>query len=326
MLSHSTTTKRYTDNAYERRKVLFIGGYGRSGSTLLDRILGCIPGFESVGELRYLWDWGLRRNLLCACGMPTLDCPFWSFVLQSVFGQLDKVDVDRLLEMKASVERSPSLISLFVPNRLLGGDGPTMAEYSRVIADLYDSIARQSGCRFIVDSSKHPSRAALLSRLPNIDLYVIHLVRDSRAVAYSWQRKRIRPEVLGNSELMDVHGTTRCVAHWLGHNRLIASLYGHTNRYRLLRYEDLVASPKDTLRQLLDWLGEPNSDLSFLDGENVVIKQSHTVAGNPMRFRTGPIQVKDDNEWQHEFGFWRKLVVSLCTGPMLLRHRYRLWA
>ena len=39
-------------NDVPRTKVLFIGGYGRSGSTLLDRLLGQIDGFVSVGEVR----------------------------------------------------------------------------------------------------------------------------------------------------------------------------------------------------------------------------------------------------------------------------------
>ncbi|WP_420910932.1 sulfotransferase [Thermus thermophilus] len=38
----------------EKVKVVFIGGYGRSGSTLLDRMLGQVEGFVSVGELRHI--------------------------------------------------------------------------------------------------------------------------------------------------------------------------------------------------------------------------------------------------------------------------------
>src|SRR6266542_1121845 len=39
--------------------VLFIGGYSRSGSTLLDLLLGQLPGFFSSGELAYIWSHGL---------------------------------------------------------------------------------------------------------------------------------------------------------------------------------------------------------------------------------------------------------------------------
>ena len=42
--------------------VLYIGGWGRSGSTLLAHVLAEVPGFVSVGELRYVWQGGLRAT------------------------------------------------------------------------------------------------------------------------------------------------------------------------------------------------------------------------------------------------------------------------
>jgi hypothetical protein len=48
--------------------VLYIGGYGRSGSTVLDRVLGALPDAVSVGEIRSIWGAVLREDRLCACG------------------------------------------------------------------------------------------------------------------------------------------------------------------------------------------------------------------------------------------------------------------
>ena len=42
--------------------VLFIAGMGRSGSTILSRLLGQAPGVCYVGELCYLWDQGLTND------------------------------------------------------------------------------------------------------------------------------------------------------------------------------------------------------------------------------------------------------------------------
>ena len=61
-------------------KVLYIGGLGRSGSTLLDRMLGQLPGFFSAGEIRDLWQRGLRENALCGCGAPFKECEVWTRV------------------------------------------------------------------------------------------------------------------------------------------------------------------------------------------------------------------------------------------------------
>ena len=67
-------------------QVVYVGSWGRSGSTLLDLVLGQIPGFVSVGELRYLWERGLAERQLCGCGRPVTGCPFWGAVLEEVFG------------------------------------------------------------------------------------------------------------------------------------------------------------------------------------------------------------------------------------------------
>src|SRR5215204_2827150 len=54
----------------ERVTVLYIGGHGRSGSTILAQTLGQIPGFVNVGEVWQVWYRGLRENERCGCGQP----------------------------------------------------------------------------------------------------------------------------------------------------------------------------------------------------------------------------------------------------------------
>ena len=44
--------------------------------------------------------------------------------------------------------------------------------------------------RVIVDSSKRPSYAAFLRSVPGCDPYYVHLIREPRASAYSWQSRR----------------------------------------------------------------------------------------------------------------------------------------
>src|SRR5205085_9377274 len=62
-------------------RVLLIAGSGRSGSTLLANLLGSVPGVFSAGEMRYLFDRGLRDNRLCGCGVPFRECPVWTRIL-----------------------------------------------------------------------------------------------------------------------------------------------------------------------------------------------------------------------------------------------------
>ena len=99
--------------------VLFIGGLGRSGSTLLDRMLGRLDDVWSVGELVHLWERGLKENNRCGCGQPFADCQFWDRVGEVAFGGWDRLDVEEVLALKASVDRNR-----FVPLMVLPGLAP----------------------------------------------------------------------------------------------------------------------------------------------------------------------------------------------------------
>jgi len=114
--------------------LVYIGGSGRSGSTLLERMLSCVPGFWPVGELVFIWERGLRRNDLCSCGARFRDCEYWVQVGQAGFGGWDQVDVDRAVTLRREVDRHRhfgQLTGLRPPGRLSGGsDGPRNSKCS----------------------------------------------------------------------------------------------------------------------------------------------------------------------------------------------------
>ena len=73
-----------------RTRVVYVGGTGRSGSTVLANVLGEVPGLVSVGEVRFLWERGILQDRLCGCGDHFSDCPFWSKVLDRALGPDDE--------------------------------------------------------------------------------------------------------------------------------------------------------------------------------------------------------------------------------------------
>jgi len=75
-------------------KVLYIGGSGRSGTTIIGNILGSARGFVHVGELRYIFDRGLIQNRLCGCSAPFRRCSVWNEVLLQAFGSANGVDAE----------------------------------------------------------------------------------------------------------------------------------------------------------------------------------------------------------------------------------------
>jgi len=60
-----------------KSKVIYIVGEGRSGSTLLERILGQHPDIFATGELQYIWNRSFIENQLCSCGKAFYDCEVW---------------------------------------------------------------------------------------------------------------------------------------------------------------------------------------------------------------------------------------------------------
>jgi hypothetical protein len=305
-------------------RVLYVGSWSRSGSTLLDLILGQIPGFVSVGELRYLWDRGLRERQLCGCGAAVPDCPFWDAVLQAAFGGADRVDAGAMLALQRRVDglaRLPWVLAPWRPPRL----ERDLRAYREVLGRVYRAVLAVSGASTIVDSSKYAAYGQLLAGVPGLDLRVLHLVRDSRAVAYSWTRRRRLLEVATEERYMPVFRPWRSAADWGLENLGLDLLRRPSRRYHILRYEDLAAEPHAALTAALDRIGIV-AELGFLREGRLNLGSNHTVAGNPVRFRRGEVPIGPDVEWHDRLEPGPRWIVTALTWPLLLRYGFPLRA
>ena len=173
----------------------------------------------------------------------------------------------------------------------------------------------------IVDSTKIPSYAFLLRRVPAIDLRFVHLVRDSRGVVHSWQKSVERADATGRPDRMLRYGAASASGRYLMYNAT-ADLVRHSDMpYLFIRYEDLVADPGRTLEQIAGFAGLPG-DVGFLDDDTATMGVSHTVDGNPMRFTQGRLTIKADEEWRTRMDHRDQRVVSALTRPLLRRYGY----
>jgi hypothetical protein len=174
----------------------------------------------------------------------------------------------------------------------------------------------------LVDSSKHASTAFALRHLRTTDVVVAHLVRDSRGVAYSWTKEVARPETDG--ELMPRYSPVSAAGWWDAFNLALGALSVTGATTRRLRYEDLLADPRRALARLLAPTGlalEPGWD-AFLTPEGARLGPSHSVAGNPMRFRTGTIPLRRDDAWRDALPASDRRVVTALTSPFLVAYGY----
>lgn len=312
-------TDTSTEAAAAAPKVLFIGGYGRSGSTLLDRVLGSTEGFFSAGELRHVFAEGYCENRLCGCGRPFAECPFWTEVTERAFGGAERLDPRFLLAVKERVDQYWR-----VPQIATGLAGRRRREqlrwYAGRLRRLYEAIASVSGAAVIIDSSKDVSHGYVLGAIePAIDLRVLHLVRDSRAVAHSWQRKKFNP---GSGEDMQRYSLLRTSAEWVAINGLTALQRRTGAPYMWLRYEDFVAGPREQAQRILDFAGESERAVPVGPGGSIELCSSHTVAGNPDRFRSGRTEIRADAEWRERMPAPSRALVTALTLPVLAGHGF----
>ena len=66
------------------KTVIYIAGYGRSGSTLLERILNCNKKLFALGEIANLLSLINDRDSLCSCGRYIYQCEFWSNIIRDI--------------------------------------------------------------------------------------------------------------------------------------------------------------------------------------------------------------------------------------------------
>lgn len=332
-----------------RQKVLFIGGLGRSGSTLVERLLNEWPQTFAVGETVHLWERGVRNRERCGCGLAFDLCPHWQEVGRRAFGAWSEVDLDRIIGLRWSVDRSRRLPAVLRAHRSGHPDPDQLAYLDHLRAVLLAAAATAragavavapngspaatpasspapggSDDLVLLESSKHLSTAALLSLDPALDLRLLHLVRDPRGVAYSWTKEVARPEA--GDELMPRYSPARTAARWLTDNLGFEVLARRVPSLRM-RYEDFLADPVTWLYRIGGLLDLPldSVETSFLQGSTAHLSTPmHSVAGNPLRFGGSDTTLRLDDAWRRSLPRRDRSLVAALTAPLLTAYGYPL--
>jgi hypothetical protein len=306
----------------DKTTVLYLGGAGRSGSTVIERLLASTGGCFCAGELRWIWDRGVRQNQLCSCGNPFRSCDFWIEVFDHAFGGIESADVNEMEELRLTLDRLRFIPALNNPRMRTHNLELRIAKCGEILSSLYQSIKHVSGSAYVIDSSKDASYAFLLAANPQIDLRLIHLVRDSRAVAFSWQRRKIRPEITDRVQYMDQFPPRVAASNWTIANIAVGHLQKKLDHSAFLRYEDFVKDPEILTRLLADLGLLESSKIDDPTPEREILW--HTVSGNPMRFRKGNIDIVADQQWRGKIDANTFNIVTGMTLPLLLRYKYAL--
>jgi Sulfotransferase family len=296
-------------------KVLFVAALGRSGTTIVDNVLNAYPGVFSAGELLYLWERGLIYQRNCGCGRPVPTCSLWREILDVAYGGRPPAprSVYVLQREAMRVRRTHRLWRRPLP--------APAADYAEILAPLYWAIAQVTGAELIVDASKVPAAAALLTHVPGIEPWLLHVVRDPRAVAHSWARPTGKLD--GSPELMTQQSARVSAARWLVWNAYIeATAATYAGRRLRMRYEDFAAAPQAEMDRLLAFVGVSSTVSPFVDAHTVTLSPNHTVSGNPARFTVGTVPIRPDDAWRTRLPRQSRRTVTALTLPLLRRYRY----
>jgi hypothetical protein len=302
---------------------VYVAGTGRAGTTLLERLLGLVPGVVPAGEVIDVWLRGPVRNERCGCGERFADCPFWSDVGAKAFGGWDPARAEALHAVQERAVRH------FHPAWLTGNPPRGCAEdwdnLLDALASLYRALGDVSGARFVVDTSKRAAYASLLRRA-GVDLTVVNLVRDPRAVAHSMTAKVERPHVPPEDGTDYMHTRRPSVAalEWVVFNEVNRLLAAKAIPLLRVRYEDLVGHPAETLMAILDHVGAEYDAAMLCERlqRSVDLGVSHGMSGNSMRFVTGSVELRADESWRQHMRRRDRMVTTMITAPLLRSYGY----
>ncbi len=336
-------------------RVLEITGLGRSGSTILDLVLGNHPDIESVGEVGniFLSDWISRESLrgidsdkrrlpFCTCGKrldvlyvdtPDDACPFWSSVRREWVERTDPHSIQSYPKLQDDFEPQGRW-----PRLLYEGRRPSaqFRSYARLTRSFFESIRAVSGKPVIVDSSTVPVQAFALRMTPGIDLHVVHLVRDGRGVIAShigsfredrragvrWDHKdRLMWKTVARRRGLYLISVVRWIVRHLAAEWVCTRL-GPKRAIRL-RYEDFVADPKAALERIGSLIELDFTEVAEAASSGEPMQAGHNIAGNATK-DSGYIKLRPDaQEWRTALSPAEQRLSWALMGWLMRRYGYK---
>lgn len=302
-------------------KLIYIVSAGHSGSTLLDLVVGGLPGAFSTGEVTWLpWqlyrrgadDESAMRQDVCTCRRSFRECPVWRSVIERLSAQVgfdiyeDPFRFRIALLNHERYTRRPSRLLRAARAAFRSSTGSPRLHriWSRQLADvvrnnwlLFDALCETQKVEYVVDSTKDPLRLRLLHEQRPEAVRTLLLVRDVRGVAYSESKRNRDP----------LAAARNWHAYYARALRVFAAM--HQPGILRVQYEDLCREPVTVRNRIARFLDLPESDCDI----DACVREAHMIAGNPMRYRWNG-QIRLDTAWYEGFsGPARRKVDALAA-------------
>lgn len=237
-------------------KIVYIGGYGRSGSTILSLVLGQLEGVSSIGEIGALTR-AIQEHRNCTCGSALVECVFWG--------------------------------------EFLGSKRCFSSDKESLLADSALSFAfNKSQARYLVDSTKTSyknfSRPYNL-RKRGFEIYFIHLVRDLTDVIKSAKKGANSALEQGSAERKKLV-VLRTILSWSAANIFAFGYkYLFKSKYIYVQYNSMVENPESFFNMIGEFLDIDMAEVISKIDAGAPLSVSHEINGNRL-LRSGPIVFK----------------------------------
>ncbi|MBI5383784.1 MAG: sulfotransferase [Verrucomicrobia bacterium] len=325
--------------AWSKPRLAYILAASHSGSTLLAMLLGAQQKTCTAGELKAT-SLGDVERYRCSCGTLLKCCSFWMQVSEAMRRRGYAFDV---VNARTSIHGVSSPYARRLLDALHRGPllewvrdcglnlSPQWRAHLRETQQrnqaLVESLQDITGAAVVVDSSKIALRLKYLRRLPALDVRVIRLIRDGRAVALTYMDEWSFADAAnpscrggGTGERRRNQRSMADAAHeWRRSNEAADCLTATLDRseWTEVRYEDLCADPEETLRMLGAFLGLPTARI-VTDFRAV----PQHVIGNGMRFDTSS-EIRLDERWKTHLTAEDLQVFDQLAGDLNRRYGYR---
>jgi hypothetical protein len=302
-------------------RVVYIAGAARSGSTVLNGVLGNHARIQAAGELARLGTDAWLQNLYCACGERSKECPFWTEVHERWRASNDGMAVERYVALQRRAEgfgRWPLLI------RQSQRAANWFEVYAGQTAAILRAIRDAAGASVVVDSSKNVARCFALSLMRDVDLKVIHLVRDPRGVVGSHVARDLLHVRAGVPVDIEPLPAWRAALYWdrvNGEVEILRKLLAPDRSLRV-RYEDFTSETGTVLKRIGSLIGEDMDAIGqAIEARARPLSFDHAVAGNRVRM-TATIDLRLDEEWRRTLRARDRRVTEVLCRPLMNRYGY----
>ncbi len=291
--------------------LVYILSTGRSGSTLLDVLLGAQPECWTLGEFQML-DIGVGHQMRCGCHAPLGQCDFWGPIVERV---------RRTIRFPLGYFRSgrhptgkvvrwallPSIITA-CPLRAQrpAAEAYAISNFAALDEAKFAAEQHQDKVSWLIDASKDPYRLLWLQASGHFDIRVIHLIRRPEGFVSNMMR---------SASASGTNGVVKYAGRWLVDNMIARSLLWRMfwpESVKTVHYEDLATDPEAAIGDLCHWLETP-FDADRTKGTRIEV--NHGLAGS--RPRWDALDVTFEETWRTTLSSFHQKLISLLTAPLL---------